>query len=82
MLQFLDHVENGTGRRCSRPSTPHLKARAARQGGRLSDLITGAARPSMQEWLKRTEGVKPIQARESPAQVIIHKLRDGLSDLS
>jgi plasmid stability protein len=58
-----------------------LKARAAREGMSLSDFIKRelertAERPSMQEWLARTEQAKPIAARETPAQ-LIRKLRDG-----
>jgi len=58
-----------------------LKARAAREGMSLSDLIKRelermAERPSMQEWLERTQQVKPISSRLSPAQVI-RELRDS-----
>ena len=52
-----------------------LKARAAREGMSLSDFIKRefqrtAERPSMYEWLDRTQQVKPISTRTSPAQVI------------
>lgn len=58
-----------------------LKARAAREGMSLSDLIKRelermAERPSMQEWLERTQQVKPIPSRLSPAQVV-RELRDS-----
>lgn len=58
-----------------------LKARAAREGMSLSDLIKQelertAKRPSMREWLERTEQAKPISSRLSPAQVI-RELRDS-----
>lgn len=52
-----------------------LKARAAREGMSLSDYIKRefqrcAVRPSMQEWLDRTQQAKPISAKISPAQAI------------
>lgn len=58
-----------------------LKARAAREGMSLSDLIKrelerAAERPSMQEWLDRTQQLKPISSRLSPAQVV-RELRDS-----
>ncbi|MCU1292186.1 MAG: hypothetical protein JWP08_1036 [Bryobacterales bacterium] len=58
-----------------------LKARAAREGMSLSDFIKRelertAERPSILEWLERTQQTKPIVARRSPAQVI-RELRDG-----
>ena len=58
-----------------------LKARAAREGMSLSDLIKRelertAERPSMQEWLERTQQMKPISTRLSPARVV-RELRDS-----
>jgi plasmid stability protein len=58
-----------------------LKARAAREGMSLSDYIKrefqrAAVRPSMQEWLDRTQQAKPISARISPAQAI-RELRES-----
>jgi len=58
-----------------------LKARAAREGMTLSDFLKRelarvAERPTMQEWLERTQQVKPIRARRSAAQVI-RELRDS-----
>ncbi len=58
-----------------------LKARAAREGMSLSDYIKRefqrtAVRPSMQEWLDRTQQAKPISAKISPAQAI-RELRDA-----
>ncbi len=58
-----------------------LKARAAREGMSLSDLIKRelegtAERPSMREWLEHTQQVKAISSRLSPAQVV-RKLRDS-----
>ncbi len=58
-----------------------LKTRAAREGMSLSDFIKRelertAERPSMQEWLERTQQTKPISMRRSPAQVL-RNLRDG-----
>ena len=52
-----------------------LKSRAAREGISLSDflkkeLARAAGRPTMREWLERTEQAKPIRAGRSPAQVI------------
>ena len=57
-----------------------LKARAAREGMSLSDLIKrewerAAERPSMGEWLERTEQVKPIRAKRTAAQTV-RALRD------
>lgn len=57
-----------------------LKARAAREGISLSDFIKReleytAERPSMREWLERTQQAKPIRARQSAAQ-IVRRLRD------
>jgi plasmid stability protein len=58
-----------------------LKARAAREGMSLSDFIKRefqrtAVRPSMQEWLDRTQQAKPISAKISPAQAI-RELRES-----
>ena len=58
-----------------------LKARAAREGMSLSDFLKRelarvAERPTMQEWLERTQQGKPIRAKRSPSQVI-RELRDS-----
>ncbi|MGA8594766.1 MAG: hypothetical protein WB676_08480 [Bryobacteraceae bacterium] len=58
-----------------------LKARAAREGMSLSDFIKRelertAERPSMKEWLERTQQTKPIPAKRSAAQ-IVRELRDA-----
>ncbi len=58
-----------------------LKARAAREGMSLSELIKrelerAAERPSMREWLERTQQAKPISTKRSAAQ-IIRELRDA-----
>jgi hypothetical protein len=58
-----------------------LKSRAAREGMSLSDFVKrelkrAAERPSMLEWLERTQQAKPISSRISPAQVI-RELRDS-----
>jgi hypothetical protein len=58
-----------------------LKSRAAREGMSLSDFLKRefarvAERPTMQEWLERTEQAKPIRGRRSPAHVI-RELRDS-----
>ena len=58
-----------------------LKSRAAREGMSLSDFLKKelarvAERPTMQEWLERTQQGKPIRAKQSPAQVI-RELRDS-----
>jgi len=58
-----------------------LKSRAAREGISLSDFVKrelkrAAERPSMLEWLERTQQAKPISSRISPAQVI-RELRDS-----
>ncbi len=58
-----------------------LKARAALEGMSLSDflkneLARAAERPTMREWLQRTQQAKPIRAERSPAQVI-RELRDS-----
>lgn len=52
-----------------------LKARAACEGMSLADFIKRelkriALRPSMQEWLDRTQQAKPILSKISPAQAI------------
>ncbi len=57
-----------------------LKSRAAREGMSLSDFIKrelerAAERPTMQEWLDRSERAKPIPAKISAAR-IIRELRD------
>jgi plasmid stability protein len=59
------------------PDSVHgtLKSRAAREGMSLSDFIKRelermAERPTMREWLERTERAKPIPAKRSAAQVI------------
>ncbi|MGP8246389.1 MAG: FitA-like ribbon-helix-helix domain-containing protein [Bryobacteraceae bacterium] len=58
-----------------------LKSRAAREGMSLSDflkreLARSAERPTIEEWLERTQQVKPIRGKRSPAQVI-RQLRDS-----
>ena len=58
-----------------------LKARAAREGMSLSDLIKRelertAERPSMQEWLEQMQQLKPISSRISPAKMV-RELRDS-----
>jgi plasmid stability protein len=58
-----------------------LKARAAREGMTLSDFLKRelarvAERPTIREWLERTQQAKPIRAKKSPAQVI-RELRDS-----
>ena len=58
-----------------------LKARAAREGMSLSDYIKRelertVERPTMREWLQRTEQAKPISTKRSAAQVL-RKLRDA-----
>ncbi len=52
-----------------------LKARAAQNGKSLSDYLLGelrtlAARPTMQEWLARTERFTPVELDETPAEAI------------
>ena len=52
-----------------------LKARAAREGMNLSDLIKRelehtVERPSMQEWLERGQKMKPIPTKQTSAQLI------------
>ena len=58
-----------------------LKARAAREGMSLSDFLKRelervAERPTMQEWLERTHPMKPVRAKNTPAQ-LIRELRDS-----
>lgn len=64
------------------PDSVHgtLKARAAREGMSLSDFVKRelervAERPTMREWLDRTQNTRPIPARRTAAQ-IIRELRD------
>jgi plasmid stability protein len=57
-----------------------LKARAALEGMSLSDFIKlelerAVERPTMREWLERTQCAKPIPAKRSAAQ-IVRELRD------
>ena len=52
-----------------------LKSRAAREGMSLSDFLKRelahvAERPTMQEWLARTQQAKTIRSKTSPAQAI------------
>jgi hypothetical protein len=58
-----------------------LKARAVREGMSLSDFIKrelerSAQRPTMREWLDRTQKAKPMPAKRSATQVI-RELRDA-----
>jgi len=64
------------------PDSVHgtLKSRAAREGMNLSDFIKRelervAERPTMQEWLDRTQQARPIPTRRTAAKVI-RDLRD------
>ncbi|MBV9781645.1 MAG: hypothetical protein JOY62_16905 [Acidobacteriaceae bacterium] len=57
-----------------------LKARAAREGMSLSDFVKrelqhSAERPSMVEWLERTQQIKRVPSKRSAAR-IIRELRD------
>lgn len=57
-----------------------LKSRAAREGMSLSDFIKRelehvAERPTMQEWLERTQRAKPIPAKVGAAR-LIRQLRE------
>lgn len=57
-----------------------LKSRAAREGISLSDYLKRelahvAERPTMQEWLERTQQAKPLKTRRTATQVI-RELRD------
>jgi len=58
-----------------------LKSRAAREGMSLSDLIKKelvrvTERPTMQEWLERTQQAKAIRSSRSAAEVI-REMRDS-----
>jgi plasmid stability protein len=58
-----------------------LKARAAREGMSLSDFIKRelervAERPTMQEWLERTQQAKTIQGKRTATQVV-REMRDA-----
>lgn len=58
-----------------------LKVRAASEGMSLSDFIKRelkhtVERPSMREWLERTQEAKPIPSKQSAAQ-IVRELRDA-----
>jgi antitoxin FitA len=59
------------------PDTLHreLKVRAAQTGMTLSDYLLAelralAVRPTMREWLARSEGWAPVETSESPAVAI------------
>lgn len=57
-----------------------LKSRAVREGMSLSDFIKrelerAAERPTMREWLERTEQAKPIRVKRSATRVI-REMRD------
>jgi plasmid stability protein len=57
-----------------------LKSRAAREGMSLSDFIKReltrvAEKPTMQEWLGRTQQAKPIPAKVTAAK-LVRALRD------
>jgi len=52
-----------------------LKARAARTGMTLSDYLLAelralAVRPTMQEWLARSETWEPVEVGESPSAAL------------
>jgi plasmid stability protein len=52
-----------------------LRARAARAGMTLSDYLLAelrafVVRPTMQEWLARSETWEPVAVAESPARVL------------
>ncbi|MCX6596135.1 MAG: hypothetical protein NTV70_07185 [Acidobacteria bacterium] len=57
-----------------------LKSRASREGMSLSDFLKRelqrvSERPTIQEWLERTQQSKPIFSKISPARMI-RELRD------
>ena len=52
-----------------------LKARAARSGMTLSDYLLAelralAVRPTMREWLARSESWQPVETGEAPADAL------------
>jgi hypothetical protein len=52
-----------------------LKARAAKTGKTLSDYLLAelralAVRPTMQEWLARSEGWEPVEVSEPPVAAL------------
>ena len=58
-----------------------LKMRAASEGMTLSDFIKRelehtVERPSMREWLERSQQAKPVRSKRSAAEVI-RELRDA-----
>ncbi len=58
-----------------------LKARAAREGMSLSDFLRrelehAAERPTMREWLEKTQHTAPLKSKRSSAQVV-RELRDA-----
>ena len=58
-----------------------LKSRAAREGMSLSDFVKRelertAQRPSVLEWLDRSQQAKPLSAKRTPVQVL-RELRDA-----
>jgi len=64
------------------PASVHdtLKSRAAREGMSLSDFIKRelervAEKPTMKEWLERTQQAKPISSKTSSAK-LVRALRD------
>lgn len=59
-----------------------LKARAAREGMSLSaflkrELQRTAERPSMQEWLDRTQQAKPVSVDITPEQAVSEVRESG-----
>ncbi len=57
-----------------------LKVRAARTGQTLSDYLLAelralAVRPTMQEWLTRSDGWEPVEVGEAPASALAAERR-------
>jgi len=57
-----------------------LKARAAREGMSLSDFLKrelewAAERPTMREWLERTQQARPIAAKRTAVEAV-REVRD------
>jgi plasmid stability protein len=59
-----------------------LKVRAAQTGMTLSDYLLAelrslAVRPTMQEWLARSEGWRPVDVDEAPGTALVAELGRG-----
>jgi len=80
MFLCLEHEQDDPGARCPPVRARHVEVARGPRGMSLSDFIKRelarvAEKPTMQEWLGRTQQAKPIAAKVTAAK-LVRALRD------